>query len=623
MDKKKTTNDELLRAVLQDIETAESYYSEKIQPKVEEAVQIYEADKDYYNEKFPELSKRSKFVTKDVANTVDAVMPDMMRILLGGSEVVTLKPIGAEDVNNADVMQDLIQHQFMTQNAGYKIAYRWVKSSLYKKIGLVKCSWDREVEWVEQKHVFDLNNPADWQQYLQLVELVNKGKVKVQESKELPNGFFTMIVKHEKITKNQPRIDYMNHSEFLFIPTNIDINASVFTAQKSTVTVSELRQKVKEGIYKKEDVDAVIAKKGYGGNSEYQTTTDDTAYQTDKATYEGERLQDASKVVTRYECYGKYDMDGSQIMKDVIVTIANGVILRVEENEIGRHPFFPMMPLLEPDDIIGKCLTDLVADYQHLKIAMLRQVIVNTALTNKPKYFYNSKAVNGAYLSEDLEYIPVAAEQNINIGNLVTQEQVTNIAPWTLKLLEYNDNQKQETSGITSYSMGVGGEVNKSGTKGEAEILNQNGNKRIQMIARNIVETGFVELFSHMVDLNLKYMEQDEVIRLLGKELDQNPATFSRKYDVTVAAGLGLGSAEQNLRAMQVVGTFFAEIQPLMQMFIANPLLYNKYRSQKAKILEDMGVKDVDTYLPTLQEMFPHPQPGQPGQPMPQGGNYE
>lgn len=617
--KKNTTDDELLRAVEQDIETAENYYEAKIRPQIEEAVNVYNADKDYYSEKFPELSKRSTFTTKDVANTVDAIMPDMMRILLGGSEVVSLKPVGAEDVESADGMQDLVKHQFMSQNKGYKLTYRWVKASLYKKIGLVKCVWDRETEWVEQKHAFYLNNPQDWQAYTQLIEMVNAGKVKSKTSEQLENGLFTMTCEHENVTKNQPRIDYMNHSEFLFIPTNIEINESIFTAQKITLTVSDLRQKVAEGVYSKADVDEVIAKAGYNSSSSYSASqTDDTAYQDDKSTYEDEGTQSARKPILVYECYGRYDMDGSEIMEDMIVTVANGVILRKEKNEMIRHPFFPMMPLLEPDDIIGKCLTDLVADFQHLKIAMLRQVIVNTALSNKPKYFYNSKAINGAYLSEDLEYIPVTSDTNVNINNLVAQEQVTNIAPWTLKLLEYNDNQKQETSGITSYSMGLEGGSNKSGTKGEAEILNMNGNKRIQMIARNVVETGFVELFTYMTDLNIKYMDPQESIRLLGKPINTDPATFSTKYDVTVSAGLGLGSAEQNMKAMQVVGTFFTELLPLMQLFMANPILYDKFRNQKAKILEEMGVKDIDTYLPTKEEMFPQQQGPPQGQGQPQ-----
>jgi hypothetical protein len=156
--------------------------------------------------------------------------------------------------------------------------------------------------------------------------------------------------------------------------------------------------------------------------------------------------------------------------------------------------------------------------------------------------------------------------------------------------------------------MGMGGETNKSGTKGEAQILNENGNKRVQMIARNVVETGFIELFEHMVNLNLKYIESEEVMRLLNKDLTKDPSTFSQKYDVTVSMGLGLGSSEQNMRAMQFVSTYFQELMPLMQLFTANPNLYTKHRAQKAKILEEMGVKDVDTYLPTQEEMFPRQQ---------------
>jgi len=120
------------------------------------------------------------------------------------------------------------------------------------------------------------------------------------------------------------------------------------------------------------------------------------------------------------------------------------------------------------------------------------------------------------------------------------------------------------------------------------------------------------------VNLNLKYAEQRDVIRLLGEPFDTDPEKFKDGYDVSVSAGLGLGSAEQNMRGMEVVGTFFTELIPLMSLFMANPVLFEKFRSQKAKMLEEMGIKDIDTYLPTKDEMFPqHKQQGQNGPPQP------
>ena len=599
----KTTDDDLLRAVLKDIETAENYYEDRIQPAVEEAVKIYNADEDYYNEKFPELSKRSKFTTKDVANTIETIMPDMMKLLLGSDEIVSMKPTGAEDVENADVMQDLVKHQFLKQNKGYKLTYRWVKASLYKKIGVVKCSWNRETKWKEQTHAFDLNNPMEFQAYEQLIQAGHDGKVKIKDSKDFNNGLFQVTAEHEHIVKNQPQIDYMDHSEFLFIPVSLDINDTMFSAHKMTKTIDELRRKQKEGIYKKEDVDKVIASTASNSSSRI-TSTDDTQYQEDKADYSDDGTQKARRPITVYECYGKYDMDGSEIMEEMIVTVANGVILRKEKNEMERNPFFPMIPLFEPDDILGKCISDLVADFQHLKIAMMRQVIINTGLSNKPKYFYNAQAINGKYLAEDLEYIPVNADKNSGINNMVVQEQMTNIAPWTMKVIEYSDKEKQQTSGITDYSMGMGSDLNKSKTKGESEILASNGNKRIEMIARNIVETGFVELYSHMVNLNLKFIDQEQVMRVTGKQLNVNPDEFAEAYDVEVSAGLGMGSKEGNMKAMQFVGTVFPELAQMMPMFAQNPPLFDKWRAQKGRLLEEMGIKDIDTYLPTKEEIF-------------------
>lgn len=71
----------LLGWVLNDIQYAEMYYAQYIQMQTIKRFQRYTAQKDsYYRQLFPNLTDRCQFVLTDVADTIDWILPSLMRI---------------------------------------------------------------------------------------------------------------------------------------------------------------------------------------------------------------------------------------------------------------------------------------------------------------------------------------------------------------------------------------------------------------------------------------------------------------------------------------------------------------------------------------------------------------
>ena len=128
----------LLEKIRIDIESAESYFEAYIKPKLVERYQIYNADPDYYAQKFPKLGKRSTVVSTDVADTVEWALPSLMRIFFGGEDVVTIRGRQAEDERKAELMQELINFQIQVQNPGFMVFYRWFKDALVSGLGVIK-----------------------------------------------------------------------------------------------------------------------------------------------------------------------------------------------------------------------------------------------------------------------------------------------------------------------------------------------------------------------------------------------------------------------------------------------------------------------------------------------------
>ena len=62
-----------------------------------------------------EVNGRSSFVTSDVADTIEWILPTLMQLFTGGTEVASALPQGPEDEESAKAMTKKINFDFMQQ----------------------------------------------------------------------------------------------------------------------------------------------------------------------------------------------------------------------------------------------------------------------------------------------------------------------------------------------------------------------------------------------------------------------------------------------------------------------------------------------------------------------------
>ena len=86
-----TKREEIGSKLQQDIDAANAYYEETVEPKIIERYQIYNADKAFYAKMFPKLSKRCELVSTDVQDTIESTMPSLMKTFHGSTDVVTIQ----------------------------------------------------------------------------------------------------------------------------------------------------------------------------------------------------------------------------------------------------------------------------------------------------------------------------------------------------------------------------------------------------------------------------------------------------------------------------------------------------------------------------------------------------
>nr|DAT38102.1 MAG TPA: Portal protein [Caudoviricetes sp.] len=567
----------LLKSVQADIAEAEAYQQSVIEPTVRERYQIYYADKEYYANKFPILSKTSSLVSTDVADTIEWALPSLMKVFTGSDEVITVAGVTEEDDQNAEVMQSLLVYQLQRQNKFFPILYNWMKDSLITGMGIIKCYWERTEGWTPETQ--KLNADA-----LRLLSQTGVEITNVQGPDMM--GDFMVTWNSPYYVKNSPKIENILVSEFLYSPDAKNLEDANFVAHRKKVTMSHLRQKEKEGIYA--NVDMV---KPDNGPTSWLSDQIEEAIGDNYTPLHKNNQDKAREEVTIYECYTKIDFNNDGILEDMIITVAGDVILRAEPNYMGRHPFFAISPTKDPHRIwVKRSYAELIGELQDMKVALTRQIVQNIALTNDPKMILSEESIN---ISDYIEGRKVIRKKpGASMGDVAMSMPVNQLSPQTFQFLEWLEGQKENRTGITRYNQGLdANSLNKTAT-GISAILGQSA-QRLELIARMYAETGISELFRFMVSLNQKFVDQETVVRLTNKQLRISPDDLNGNFDLVVNAGISIATKESTILTLQTMLTALMQTQAAGIPIVTPQNIYNLFK----KWIESAGFKNYNDYV--------------------------
>jgi hypothetical protein len=567
----------LVSAIQLDIKNAQDYHDTIILPTVKERYEIYYADKEYYKRKFPRLSKVSSLVSTDVTDTIEWALPSLIKVFTGGDDVITVQGVTEEDDKNADVMEQLLTYQVQRQNHFFPLLYNWMKDAMITGLGIVKCYWDR-VEGLQPTTI------AINQQSFQA--LLQQPDVQIQ-SIQGPDALGTLVVTYLSpyYIKNNPKIENILISELLYSNDAKTLEEANFVAHKKKVTMSYLREKQAQGIYA--NVDDIVPRNSGGILNEdiVEQVIGDNYYKNDSD------VDDARQEVTLYECYTKLDINNDGILENIIVTIVDDNILRVEENYMGRHPFFTISPTKDPHRIwVKRSYAELIGDLQDVKVALVRQIMQNIALTNDPKMILDESGINiDDYVSGRAVIRKKASHA---MQDVAMPMPVNQLSPYTYQFLEYIEGQKENRTGITRYNQGLDSNtLNKTAT-GITQIMGAS-TQRLELIARMFAETGIQELFRFLIELNQKFIDQKTVIRLTNKSLQVDPTDLQGNFDLIVNAGISIASKESTQMTLQTILTGLMQTRAAGVPVCTSENVYNLFK----KWIESAGFKNYADFI--------------------------
>ena len=103
----------------------------------------------FYSGHIPEQNDegRSGAVSYDVRDTVNQILPSLMRVFFGANKIMQFTPKGPEDVGQAEQMSDYINNLILQQQPNFFSSLMAVfKDALIRRTGVLKFWWEEKEE---------------------------------------------------------------------------------------------------------------------------------------------------------------------------------------------------------------------------------------------------------------------------------------------------------------------------------------------------------------------------------------------------------------------------------------------------------------------------------------------
>ena len=615
---KEISNIELQSLLSNQIQNALGYLGGQLSDSRTKSLEYYLGDK-----LGTEIDGRSQVVSTDVSDTIESLLPNLLRVFTASDKVVHCEPMTAEDVPMAAQATAYLNHVFYKENDGFQLLYNFFKDALIEKNGFLKIYWDDsekvdyetyenlsivekealqdtkdEIETVEEEVFEDESAKEKFEEVLKQYEMqgVDISQVQVPDF-----NLYNCKIKRIKKT-GRVKIESIPPEEFLIDKGAKTIEDADFVSHKVLMTRSDL---VAMG-YPQDEVDELP-------KSDLDIYNDEeTVRLADVDDYRISSSTDTStEKVLVYESYVKYDydQDGIAELRKIVSAGADGYHI-LSNMPCDSVPFVTITPIPMPHRFYGRSISELVEDVQLMKSTVMRQLLDNMYLTNNNRVAVMDGMVN---MDDLLTTRPGGIVRTKQPPNQVMQPlQAQPISQQAFPLLSYLDSVREGRTGVSKEAQGLSPDTLNAKTATGVNALMQQTQMRSELIARVFAETGVKDLFKKIFELMVKYQDKEKIIMMSNQYVPVRPTEWKDRFNVSIVVGLGTGSKEQQtimLNSILERQLQAFQLQGGKEMPMVN--LKNMYNTL-TKMVENAGLKNVETYFvdPDVgKQMMPPPAP--------------
>jgi hypothetical protein len=570
--------------------------------------------KEYFREPYgTEVEGWSSIVTSDVQDTVEWILPALLKIFTSTDQAVSFDPVQAEDVEGAAQATDTCNYVFYKQNDGFLTLYTAFKDALMVKNCAVM--WRKEKKRV--KNIIPVKGASPEMLAMVLQEAGEDAEIEAATPQQVPSMamdamgqpvqvmqtvYDARICKYEE--KTTIKVEAFPPEELLIKRdwTSPMLGECPYVARILRVTLSDLHEM---GF---EDVTAA----DLGESDDTVPSADKSFRETRTDAIHKPQVESDDESLTegflRIE-YALVDFDGDGVAERRCIYRLKDKILKNEEAD--DVPFATASPILNPHRWDGLSISETVSDLQKLRTELTRQMVNSAMLANNPRTKVLTDATGNplANIDDLLESAP---------GRILRQRQPDaiqeHVTPWVggqmFPMLEYIDYMREQRTGVSRSQQGIDANALRH-DRTAAEVM-QTANAaaaRIELIARIFAETLVKPIFKGILRLLTDGEMEPIAFRLRNDFVKYDPNEWRDGYDMTINVGLGTGDKQQQAVLLQAIAQQQAQVgmSPIGKLMLKPKHIYNTL----SKIVENAGFKNVGDFYEDPGEQ-PAPDPGPP-----------
>lgn len=490
----------------------------------------------------PEIEDRSDFVATDVADTIEGMLPQIMRMFVASDDAVEFEAKLPQQEPVAKLATAYVNHLFYTRNDGVGIVYDWFKDALLQKVGFVKV-------WAEEESD-DAKQTFEGQTEEQLIMLLQEGwQVDGEPEVDEQGGLTFTVTKEDRRTCIKAEV---------CAPDAMRVDPNARWGGEPSMIGHVFRRRKYE--LEEDGYDLSDLPRGSGESADSEETLEMLGQSMDSDAYV--EPHESHSLYNCAEVYIKLDRDGDGIaewlkiclIEDTLAVYAGG---DAAIEQVDDHPFVWICPVPRPHAFFGDCPADFAIQPQKLRTNVVRAIQDNLYLTVNQRTYINTNA--NVNIADWLENRPGGVVRGEGDASQAIQPLVQpSLSAPAYQFNEWLEVWRENRTGFTRYSQGTDADsLNKTATG--VSIITQKSDMRMELMAR-FFAVGMKQLMAKMLKLAVKHQDREEMMKVNGGQwVAVNPSEWRDQFNVKINVGLGTGSKEQ--QAARIMGLLQVQMQ--------------------------------------------------------------
>ena len=586
-----------------------------------------------------EVEGRSQVTSTDVADSIEWIMPQVMKSFTQNNEVVIFDPVHDGDEKQAEMESEYVYEVLMKQNNGFIILHQFVKDALMQRNGILKVYYAKHdevkttdytgiteqqlqalvtaegVEIVEKSDYIDENqteqknqqiqmqmqqaqqqaqqqmqqqaqqqNPQAQQQMQQQMQQFEQQMQQMQQQLQEPVVLYDVKLSVTR-TRGQIYVDPVPPEEFRLNAqhNSICLDNARFTAHVNLMSVSDIMEQYDISFDETQELPE-------GANyydREYRFSMQNESVFYDRV----DSGDDSQRLIEVSECFLQMDIDQTGISKLMKVTVAGGDsptdIIKIEEVE--HMPWVATTTFLMSHKFQGLSITDRLKEVQDQKTAIWRNMLDNMYLQNNQRNVVIENQVNMDDLLVSRPGGIIRAKRLNAIQPLITPQ----LGQDAYNMMEYLDKVRAGRTGVDPDGSATPSNIgDRVGSQGVDRLMNAK-EELVGLIIRVVAETGLKPLCVKIRDLSIKHVDAVTDFRFRGQWQEIKPSEW-----------LGTGNHSAQIQAIN-------QVIAMQEKILANPQQTILKEKQVFTALDDFckfsGLNSatryfIDPYSPEGQE---------------------